>query len=98
MRIAHETASDRARSAVEVLVRAPDGEVDVPVVQLYRHVADGVCEVPADENAFSLCVGCDALDVEELAGVELDAGEEEDGSRRCVGVDCGEDVLCRDER
>ena len=38
----------------------------------------------------ALCVGCDALDVEELAGVELDSWEEKDSGRRCMGVDSGE--------
>ena len=47
----HEEAADAARPGVEVLVRAPDGEVDVPVVQRERDVADRVREVPAAHAA-----------------------------------------------
>ena len=98
MGISHKATSNRARAAIEVLVRTPDCEVDVPIVQLYRHVADSVREVPADEDAFGLCVCRDALDIEELAGVELDSRKEKDSSGRGVGVDRGKDVFCGDER
>ncbi|KFY11221.1 hypothetical protein V492_04571, partial [Pseudogymnoascus sp. VKM F-4246] len=90
--VVHEESADGAGPGVEVLVRAPCCGVDVPVVQLEGHVADGVGEVPDHEDAAGLGVGGDRFDVEELAGVELDAGEEEDGGGGRVGVDGGEDV------
>ena len=46
-----ERAGQRARAGVEVLVRAPGREVDVPVVQLQRHVPGRVREVPAHDRA-----------------------------------------------
>ena len=46
-----EHARHGARPAVEVLVRAPRREVDVPVVQRERDVAGGVREVPAHDAA-----------------------------------------------
>ena len=46
-----EAAADRAGAAVEVLVGAPDGEIDAPVVQLQRHVAGRVRQVEADDAA-----------------------------------------------
>jgi hypothetical protein len=49
-------------------------------------------QVPADDYpAFASVLG-DAGDVEELAGVVLDAGQEEQGGVVGVGVDGGEDV------
>lgn len=88
----HEGAADAARPAVEVLVVAPRGEVDVPGVQGERDVADGVREVPTDGYAARLGVRGDGGDVEELAAVVLDAREEEQGSGGGVLVDDGEDV------
>ena len=41
----------RAGPAVEVLVAAADGEVDVPRVELDGHDADRVAEVPQDQRA-----------------------------------------------
>lgn len=98
MRITHKTPANRARAAIEVLVSAPDSEVDVPVMKLEGDVAHGVSEVPADEDAEFLGVGSDAFYVEELACVELDSGEEEDGCCGGVGVDCGEDMLGCEQR
>ena len=45
-----EDRSDRARAAVQILVRAPRREVDVPVVEREFDVAGGVGEVPADNG------------------------------------------------
>lgn len=88
----HEQPRDGARSRVEVFIRTPSGGVDVPVVEVQGHVADGVGQVPDDEDATGAREGGDGADVEELAGVELDPREEEE--RGCGGVrgDCGEDV------
>ncbi len=70
----HEEAGDGARAGVHVLVVAPGGEVDVPFVQFDVDVANGVRDVPADQNAFGMRVGGDGFDVEVLAGVVLDTG------------------------
>ena len=51
----------RAGPAVEVLVAAPDGEIDVPVVQLQRHVAGRVGQVEADDAALPVGGGGDAV-------------------------------------
>lgn len=93
-----EESADDTWPAVHVLVVAPRGEVDVPVVQLQRHVADGVGEVPADGDAALLGVGGDGGDVEELARVVLDAREEQQGGAGGVGVDYRENVRGGEER
>ena len=51
MLLVDETAAHGAGTAVEILVAAPDGEIDVPLVQLQRHVAGGVGQVETDETA-----------------------------------------------
>ena len=49
--LVHEAAADGAGTRVQILVAAPDGEVGIPIVQLQRHVADGVREVEAHARA-----------------------------------------------
>lgn len=78
-----------SRAGIEIFVAAPDGGVDVPVVELERYVTDCVGEIPNYEDAGLVSGGGDGWDVEELAGVELDAWEEDDSSRRSVFFDYG---------
>ena len=51
MPLVHEAAADGAGARVQILVAAPHGEVGIPIVQLQRHIADGVREVEADARA-----------------------------------------------
>lgn len=74
----HEEAGDGAGSGIDVLVRAPGCEVDVPGVEVERHVACGVGEVPSHGDTVGLCVGGDGGDVEVLARVEVDSWEKEE--------------------
>jgi hypothetical protein len=60
-------------AAVKVLITAPSCEIDVPVVQLKWHVSCRVSEIPANDYALLLRVGCDCGDVEELTSVKLDS-------------------------
>ena len=79
MAIVDEDRTDRARPAVQVLVRAPGGEVDVPVVERELDVAGGVGQVPADEGAGRVTGIGQPLDLLELARREVDAGQEDEG-------------------
>ena len=76
-------APDRARPAVQVLVGAPRGEVDVPVVERELDVARGVGQVPADDRAGGVPGRGQPLDLERLAGREVDPGQEDE--REVVG-------------
>ena len=93
MPLVHKEPSYGTRSRVEVLVRAPDGKVDVPVVQSEIYVAGCVCAVPADGDVKAVGVRGDGLDVEVLPGVELDAGEEDEGCGGSMLGEGGEDAL-----
>ena len=79
-----EAASDGARSRVEILIRAPDREIDIPVVQREWDVADRVREVEPDPAAAPPRCGRDALQVESLSSLKLDAGEEHERDRVAV--------------
>ena len=61
-------------------------------MQRQRHVADGVRQVPADGEAERVGFARDGGDVEELAGVVLDAGEQHERGGGGGGADGGEDV------
>ena len=82
--VVHEDRPDRARTAVQVLVGAPDGEVDAVVVQRERDVADGVGQVPADDRTGSMAGLRQAGDRQGLAGREVDAVEDDEGQARTV--------------
>ena len=47
----HEDARYRARTRVEIFVRAPCSKVDVPIVQLQRNVPDSMRKIPADNTS-----------------------------------------------
>ncbi len=66
----HLDERGRARSAVQVLVAAADGEVDAPVVERCQHGADRVREIPDCEPARGVYQRRDCLDLgEETATV-----------------------------
>ena len=48
MPFVEEGATDRAGAGVEIFVGAPNGEIDLPIVQRDRHVANGVGKVDTD--------------------------------------------------
>ena len=73
-----EDRADRARAAVQVLVGAPGGEVDVPVVERELDVPGGVRQVPADDGARFVAGGGEPLDLERLPGREVDAAQEDE--------------------
>ena len=98
MPFVYETPSNRPWTTIHVLICTPDGEVDIPVMELDGHVANSMSEIPANCDAFVLCVSGDLGHVEELAGVVLDSWEKEQSSIRSVSVDNGEDMFCWYER
>ncbi len=67
----------RAGAAVEVLVAAPDGEIDAPTVELVWDGADGVGAVETDGDAPLAGPGRQALQVEELAAAVQDRRQED---------------------
>ena len=88
-----EHLGERTGTAVQVLVRAPGGEVDVPVVERERDVAGGMGEVPARQGADRMDRAGQAGDVHDLAGGVVDAGDERHRQPIAMPVDGGLDVL-----
>ena len=71
-------ACDRAGTGVEIFVGTPNREVDVPVMQRKRHVADGVGEldtstgaVPFERGALAFYRGDEELRVRNSGNAEL---------------------------
>ena len=75
----NEGRANGASSAIQVLVRAPDGKVNVPLMQVQGHVADGVSQVRADGDAFGVSSLRQLGNVEQLSRVVLDSWHQEDG-------------------
>ena len=59
-----ERARDRARTGVEIFIGTPNREIDVPIVQCQRNVADGVGKIDPDDDSALLRRGRDFRDVE----------------------------------
>ncbi len=91
--LVHEAAGDRAGTGVQVLVRAPHREIDIPVVQLQRQVADGMRQVEAGDGADVVRGARDARAVEGLAGAVLHARPQHQRELAAELVDLRFDVL-----
>ncbi|KAG1443296.1 hypothetical protein G6F57_018141 [Rhizopus arrhizus] len=91
----HERASHRSRSAVEVLVVAPHGEIRCDVMQAQRQVADRMCKIEADPRTVQACGAGDRIEVEGLAGAVLHAGPKHQRQARAM---LGDGTLDRRER
>ncbi len=93
MPLVYEAAGNRAGAGIQILVGTPHGEIDAPVVQRQRQVADGMRQVETDDRTGSLSRACDAGAVEGLAGAVLHAGPQHQGQLRAELVDLRLDVL-----
>src|SRR5690606_40375225 len=65
--LVYEASADRAGAAIQVLVAAPYGKTDVPIVQVQRYVADCVSQIEPDHACMFARRRGDALHVEALA-------------------------------
>ena len=87
-----EEGGEPAGTGVEELVGAPGGEVGSPLVEMEWDVADGVCQIPAHHASGCSSGGSDGGYVEELSGVELYPGQENEGKFRPSLLDEGQNV------
>lgn len=55
--LVYEEPADAARTAIEVLVCAPNGKVDAPGVERHGDISDCVCEVPTADAALGQGTG-----------------------------------------
>jgi hypothetical protein len=51
--VVNKESTNTPRSGIEILVRAPDCKVDVPIVEAKRDVANGVCQIPPYHRSLS---------------------------------------------
>lgn len=79
-----EGAGNAAGAGIEVLVRAPAGKVDIPLVQAERNIANGVRKVKSNGRTDLVRRLGDGGNVKELTGVVLDAGRDDDGDRGTI--------------
>src|SRR5205085_6093593 len=83
----------RTGPGVQVFVRTPDGEVDIPVMKLQRQIADGMGEIEAREGTLRMSRVRDARAIERLAGAVLNAGPEHERELAAEFFDLCLDVL-----
>jgi hypothetical protein len=74
-----EDEGGRARSAVQIFVRAADGQIDAGRIERNRQRADAVAEVPDDEGARCMRLAGKACHVAHHAGAIVDMVDQHDG-------------------
>ena len=82
-----------AGAGVEIFVGTPHREIDIPVVQRQRHVADRVSEIDTDRDTSLLRCFRDRRDVKQLAGEKIHAGNHNHGERIAILFDKIDNVL-----
>src|SRR5262249_44092513 len=89
----HEASGQRARAGVQILVAAPDCEVDIAVVQIQLQVAGSVRQVEAYQTSFCMrgCSNCS--DVECLSGEIVDIAQHDKRDRLSLTLDQIDDVF-----
>ena len=80
-------SSDCPCAAVHVLVVAPEGVIDAPLMEPVGDDADAVAAIVTDYYAVFVGCLCEALDVEELTAYEVDAWEVADADLIAHGGD-----------
>src|SRR5258708_21114182 len=90
-----EAAADRTRSAVQVLVTAPYGEVRLGLVQRQGRIADRMRQVEAGNAAVPVRGADDARQVERLAGAKLHSRPQHQRDLLAVLREAGLDGLLR---
>src|SRR5208283_1180094 len=66
---------NRSRAAIHVLVVAPEGIVNTPLVEAVGDDADAMAAIEPNDYAVVICRFGEALDVEELSAYKVDTGE-----------------------
>ena len=74
--LVNETTAHRTGTAVEILVIAPDGEIDIPVVETEFDVAGRMGEIEPDRAAVLLGCRCDSGHIEDLPREVLNPAEQ----------------------
>ncbi len=93
MTLVHESAGDRARAGVQVLVAAPRRKIRPPFVQIQLDVADRVSQVEADPATVLAGKLTDRGHVENLARVILHAGQQQQRRPLALALEQGGEVV-----
>src|ERR1700716_3249810 len=76
MAFVYETPADGTGTGIEILVAAPHGEIDIPIVQVRQRVADAVSKVQAGRGAGTARRVDHGCQVQGLSGEILNTGQE----------------------
>src|SRR5207253_6230346 len=75
MTLMYECTGDCTGAGVQIFIRTPDGEIDIPIVERERDVADRMRKIEAcDDSVFVHCRG-DLFDFEQLTREKVHAGK-----------------------
>jgi hypothetical protein len=66
-----EKSGNSARARVDVLVIAPDGKVDIPIMEPYIYIPHRVSKVPPNDNPVQMSVSSDGIYIKVLTCIVL---------------------------
>jgi hypothetical protein len=88
-----ESAGNSSRTGIEIFVGTPDGEIDVPVMEMERQVPRGVGEVDSDDAPALLRRRRDSLEIKKLSGEKVYTRQKDDRNLVSVPLDQRLDFL-----
>lgn len=78
----HESSTNASRTRVQVLVGAPDGKIDGPVMQIEGNISNSMSQINSDNDVLCMSSCRQFWNVEQLSSVILDPRDEKD----CNGI------------
>src|SRR6516164_2822123 len=75
----NKAAGHRSRPGIEILVIAPDGKIDSPVMQLQYDISGGMSQIITHHAALLPGPIRQSLQIKELAGEKIDPVDEDEG-------------------
>src|SRR5208282_2700091 len=87
-----------ARTAIEILVAAPDSKVHFPIVQRERQISGGMCKIEADNASVRMTGLRDLSHIERLPGSVVHTAKQDQRNRVSLPLEQRQDVFFTDDR
>ena len=93
MTLVNESTGHGTRTRVQIFIRAPDSEVDIPIVQMKFEISRRMREIETDDRTDSMADFRYGLHVERLPGVVVHASKQHKRDLVTMNLDGLDDVF-----
>src|SRR5437016_14260200 len=77
MTLVNKRPADRSGTAIEIFVRTPCGEINIPIMHFQLDIPGGVCQIETYDGPGLLACFGDSFHVKSLAGVVIHAAKQD---------------------